>query len=202
MLRYLLFLTLVATNDVDKISTQSLRAVLDESRSRNDVLTLCGPLSLARAMRIDGINDPFEEVVGKFQSRTANGVRAEEIIDVGEFFGWHCQGINQADRDLSKLPLPAILIVNESQHCITLEALPDEASATIWDPVSFRVERISRVRLSKIWQGNAIVPCVSEIGIHDIIVVGVVMLLALLACLTVKTPWNRDRPSAEPARLG
>lgn len=149
-----------ATTEVNRIHPDeqvALDDIFERSVELNQFTTLCGPLSLARVMQIHGREVKFPQFLSEFTERSSEGVRVSEIITVGENEGFFVVGVSFDSKRLSDVPLPSILIVDHSRHCLVLEKYNTENQvAEIWDPSSLRTIRIPARILEMKWDGGAI----------------------------------------------
>ena len=61
----------------------SLSDVMVRSQAERDQTSLCGPLSMARLMSLQGRNVEFDQFLEKFDRRTAKDVQLSEMLAVG-----------------------------------------------------------------------------------------------------------------------
>lgn len=139
----------------------SLSDVMVRSQAERDQTSLCGPLSMARLMSLQGRNVEFDQFLEKFDRRTAKDVQLSEMLAVGNEISFPLQAVEFTSRDLTEIPLPGILIVDGDAHCLVLEAV-GENSVTVWDPSSMISMTLPAALIAGKWSGKALITAQGE----------------------------------------
>jgi hypothetical protein len=134
----------------------SLSDVMVRSESERDQTSLCGPLSMARLMSLQGRNVQFNQFLERFDRRTAEGVQLAEMIAIGDEISFPLQAVEFTSRDLTEITLPGILIVDGDAHCLVLEAV-GENTVTVWDPSSMMPMTLPASLIAGKWSGKALI---------------------------------------------
>ncbi len=136
----------------------TLDDIQERIRQHRELVRLCGPLAAMRALSLLGHDMEPCDVVQRFQPVSEDGVPLQDVLELcREREPWTTARV--VDRkDLDRLPLPCILLVNEGQHCLVLESIDaDESSVTVWDPSDMRRKQLSCNLVRTMWAGETII---------------------------------------------
>ena len=119
------------------------------------LVRMCGPLSAARALSLMDHNIDLAAWLEPFASSKSAGVPIRTVLNLCQRYEPNAHIVQAANRSTHRLPLPCILFVNDSRHCVVAQSL-SKSGVRIWDPSDLREKTISSPKLRSIWSGHAI----------------------------------------------
>jgi ABC-type bacteriocin/lantibiotic exporter with double-glycine peptidase domain len=119
----------------------------------------CG--SAALKMVFDRLGIPME--YGRLLQRLQPGPEGTTMLrikEAAESEGLRCMGWRLSFRDLTEIPLPAVLLLRR-RHFVVLEGAEAKTGIYILDPVRGRL-RLSARKLRSIWEGETLLFCLPK----------------------------------------
>lgn len=156
----LLLVVLVDGSAADQQITGSLSLedVFQQSQYQIELRSSCGPLSLARSLQLmpDAASETFENLRRQFTSTTHEGVEFGEIAELAVAYAPNTRVVHMDSSDLSRLAVPAIMLVDQGTHCCVFEGF-DGATVEFWDPATLKLESAAAEDFMNRWTGDCIV---------------------------------------------
>ena len=124
----------------DSLPWPTVQLAIEQHRQ---LVRMCGPLSAVRLIAHSG-------------RQVNRGVAIGDVLKICRQHDVSVRAVRGDPDNLRWLRPPAILLVNEGQHCVVLESI-DLDQIELWDPSDLKVKRTSLAALRRIWDGEAIV---------------------------------------------
>ena len=159
-----------------KLDWHQIRFQAERHRER---IRMCGPLSMARALKILSHSIDVEQWLRRFASERLTGVSIREVVSAGREFEPRTRFVHVPKSNTACLEFPCILIVNDAHHCLVAESRVGD-KLRVWDPSVLKHLRLSDDRVRALWDGDAIVfsrRSLPEIAIDGTLAVTAILLL-------------------------
>lgn len=128
------------------------------SRNKKDKLAMlnCGALALARVLEKGGKVKEAREVASMLPTKLS-GYSMQDLMAIAAGYGYQFTGLRVTDREMEKLPLPAIVQVNarnggDSGHYWVLEKVKGE-EVELFDPQAGQTYNQSIIEFAREWDG-------------------------------------------------
>lgn len=126
-----------------------------QAREAKELRMACGPLSLWYCLRRSGKAVRADELLRRFPDH-GEGVSLKELCRGARQYGLEPRAINVRDRSLASLPVPAIIVIDDS-HSIVFDGTDSTGQAIIFEPTIGLLGPESVEHLKSRWTGQAVV---------------------------------------------
>jgi hypothetical protein len=179
-------------------------AAIDWTRIEQQILfhrqrvKLCGPLSVARVLSLRGHSIASREWFQDFARTAPDGLSIGDVVKLLARYEPSATTAQIDTREIGRMPLPAILLVNQSSHCVVLEDWDsDTGTATIWDPSDLTRKPLNQQMLNEMWSGEMI--WLAELHWGSLVLNAVnLLVLTLLSIRTVRLLVQARRGASMP----
>lgn len=142
----------------------------------------CGPLSAARVLKLHGHDVELREFMERCTYVRDEGVTISDVVQLCKLLEPNTTACRLDPREITSLPTPCILIVNDLRHCLVLEAIHQNDTVQIWDPSTLKTKSASVAEIDQQWDGEAIIvrPNRASVGSLHVVLVGFAFTLLCL----------------------
>lgn len=122
-------------------------------------IRLCGPLAVAHLLQLLNHDVDVTVLCQPYIKGDPRGVRLDEVWRLCRRFEPKTELRQFSPDDVFTMPLPSVLVVNDHQHCVVIEAVDrPQGTVHVWDPADQRRKPIDIATFHAKWTGLAIVP--------------------------------------------
>ncbi len=151
-----------ADSSVRRVPWSDIEAQLSWHRAS---LEACGPLSAAYLLQRLGCTLPLSDWQRRIDHIEKAGVPVREVVEWcreadPSIKSWHID-VADAEKAIRALPVPCILLVDQSRHCVVMRDVYRHSSTgktmvTIWDPARQTHDTVPWDHVYQNWNGGVI----------------------------------------------
>jgi len=117
----------------------------------------CGPLSAARVLRLHGHEVDLRAFMESCSYVRGEGVTISDVVQLCKQLEHNTSACRIDPKQITSLPTPCILVVNDLRHCLVLEKILRNNAVRIWDPSTLKRKRATVAEINQQWDGEAII---------------------------------------------